>query len=378
MKLRATLALLCLIPVVLHAQTPDTQTTTITTRSSLVLIPALVKTKSGDLVYTLTAKDFKLTDDGVEQPLTLEEDNGGQPLALVVAVENGSDGARYLDRYGTLGTMIENIVGDVPHKIAVVSFDGAPNVLEDFTPDIAAVNTALRSIRPGDRNAAILDTLSFSVDMLRRQPQTYRRAILLISETVDHGSQATLDDALRTISDTNTAIYAVAFSSSRSNAKREGPKTFGQGPIPDLSSPEPVPPGPRHGCFSRDKNDPQVDTTEKAIEQDWDCLSLLAPPLRLAKIAFLVAVNGLSKNVPETVAHLTGGEYYAFSNTSNLERDLFTISNHVPNRYVLSFHPQAPHPGLHALQLTLPDHIDLTILARSSYWADDDTIAPAK
>ena len=167
-----------------------------------------------------------------------------------------------------------------------------PNVLEDFTPDIAAVNTALRSTSPQRLCApAILDTLSFSVDMLRRQPQTYRRAILLISETVDHGSQTRLEDALRAISDTNTAIYAIAFSSSRSNAKREGPKTFGQGPIPGLSSREPVPPGPRHGCFSRDKNDPQVDTTEKAIEQDWDCLSLLAPPLRLAKMAFLLAVQ---------------------------------------------------------------------------------------
>ena len=368
MHFRPTLALFLLTATLAPAQ--DTPTT-ITTRSSLVVIPALVRTKSGDLVYTLTAKDFLLTDDGIEQPLTLEEDTGGQPLALVVAIETGSDGARYLDKYGTLITMIDNLVGNVPHKIALVTFDGAPNLLQDFTPNIAGVSAALRNVHPGDRGAAILDALSFSVDMLRKQPQTYRRAILLISETVDHGSQTKLDDALRAVSDTNTTIYAAAFSSSRGNSKRETTKIISSDPNP----------GPDHGCFSRDKNDPKVDPKEKPIEQAWDCLSLLAPPLRLAKLAFLLAVNGLAHNVPETVAHLTGGEYYAFSNTRNLEQDLQTISNHVPNRYVLSFHPQSPHPGLHALQLTLPDHINLTITARTSYWADDDTATtpqPAK
>ena len=368
MRLRLTLALLLLAAPLLPAQKPDTSVTTITTRSSLVLIPALVKTKSGDLVYTLTANDFHLTDDGIDQPLTLEEDNGGQPLSLVVAVENGSDGARYLDRYGSLGTMVDTIAGGVPHRIAVVSFDDAPSLVQDFTPDITAVNTALHSITPGDRNAAILDTLSFAVDMLRKQPQTYRRAILLLSETIDHGSQATLDEALRAISDTNTAIYAIAFSSSRSNSKREAQHLLGHDPNA----------GPDRGCFSRSKDDPKVDQKEKVVEQDWDCLSMLLPPLRLAKMAFLLAINGLSKNIPETVAHLTGGEYYAFSSTSNLERNLLTISNHVPNRYVLSFHPQSPHPGLHALQLTLPDHIDLQILARTSYWADETTTTPSK
>src|ERR1700742_4390618 len=68
-----------------------------------------------------------------------------------------------------------------------------------------------------------------------------------------------------------------------------GPKTFGQNtggiPIPGLSSTGPQPPGPAHGCMSRDPNDPQVNLKEKPIEQLRDCLSLLAPPLRLAQIA---------------------------------------------------------------------------------------------
>ena len=75
------------------------------------------------------------------------------------------------------------------------------------------------------------------------------------------------------------------------------------------------------------------------------------------------------------MAQLTGGEFYRFENTSSLVRGLMTISNHVPNRYVLSFHPQAPHPGFHAIELRLKDYPGLRVAARTGYWADTETDA---
>ncbi|HMF53641.1 MAG TPA: hypothetical protein VK593_04785, partial [Edaphobacter sp.] len=95
------------------------------------------------------------------------------------------------------------------------------------------------------------------------------------------------------------------------------------------------------------------------------------PPLALAKMAAIMATDGLKRNVPETVAGLTGGEYFKLINAKNFERDLATISNHIPNRYILSFQPQSPHPGLHALNLQLKDYPDLRITFRDGYWADD-------
>jgi hypothetical protein len=43
-------------------------------RSDLVLVPALVRDKSGGLVHMLSANDFVPTDDGVAQKLKLEEE----------------------------------------------------------------------------------------------------------------------------------------------------------------------------------------------------------------------------------------------------------------------------------------------------------------
>ena len=343
------------------------QASTLTTRSTLVLVPALVRNKAHALVFTLKADDFALTDDGVPQKLKLEQDTGGEPLALVVDIEGGGAGVDELDKYRALAPMLSAVVGGVPHKIAVVGFDSSPVLVEDFTPDndrAAHAINALIADDSGDNGAAILDSLGFSLDLLRKQPAEYRRAILLVSETNDHGSKLRLDEALREISDTNTAIYSIGFSSGMDELKNGSANALGSST-----------PGPAHGCMSRDPNDPNVDLNKSPAEQAYGCLELLAPPLALAKAAVIAIFEGLQKNIPETVARLTGGEYFKLGSEKNLERDLATISNHIPNRYILSFQPQSPHPGLHAITLRLPNYANLAVTARGSYWADSE--APA-
>ena len=375
MKFSATLALLCLSQIAL-AQTPaidaaatpepsPAQASTLTARSTLVLVPALVRNKAGQLVYTLKAGDFVLTDDGVPQKLTLEQDTGGEPLALVVDLEGGGAGANELEKYGTLAPMLASVVGNVPHKIAVVGFDSSPVLVQDFTPDLDAAAHAIHALIDddnGDDGAAILDSLGFSVDLLRKQPPGYRRAILLVSESNDHGSKLRLDEALREISDTNTVIYSFGFSSGRDELKTGSAKA--------LSDPTP---GPAHGCMSRDPNDPNVNLKQSPAEQAFGCLSLLAPPLGIAKAVVIALFDGMQKNIPETVAHLTGGEYFKLGNQKSMERSLMTISNHLPNRYVLSFQAQSPHAGFHAIELRVPGYAGLTVSARNGYWADSPT-----
>ncbi len=85
------------------------------------------------------------------------------------------------------------------------------------------------------------------------------------------------------------------------------------------------------------------------------------------------AATGTNRNVPKTVALLTGGEYFKFENTRSLERGLVTISNQVPNTYALSFSPQQDRPGLHVIDVRLKDRPGLRVEARKSYWADGST-----
>jgi VWFA-related protein len=359
--------LLCLVFVAATAAlaqgmpSPDARPPMLTTETTLVLVPALVKTKAGEPVFTLRADDFLLTDDGVEQKIDLDDDTGSEPLALVVAVETGGAGARHVDNYRQLAPSIEALIGAVPHRVAVVEFDGEARLDQGFTSDMAVVNGALRDLDAGDRGAAILDALRYSVDLLRNQPPSYRRAVLLVSETLDHGSKESLEQALRAVSETNTAIYTFGFSSGKAAAGDELARIY--------HDPTPGPPG---GCMAKDPANPD----RNRLGQAFDCLGLLAPPLRLAKIAAIAGMDGLQRNVPESVAHLTGGEYFKFSDARSLQRDLMAVSHHLPNRYLLSYHPQAPHPGYHAIVLRLKQYPQLVVEARAGYWAED-AAAPA-
>jgi hypothetical protein len=49
------------------------------------------------------------------------------------------------------------------------------------------------------------------------------------------------------------------------------------------------------------------------------------------------------------------------------------ISHHLPNRYLLSFYPTAPHAGFHAIGLRMKDYPDLVVTGRNGYWADEQT-----
>ena len=56
--------------------------------------PVFVKTKYGHVAFDLKADDFLLTDNGVSQHLSLEQDTDLQPLALAIVVKTGGAGAQ--------------------------------------------------------------------------------------------------------------------------------------------------------------------------------------------------------------------------------------------------------------------------------------------
>jgi VWFA-related protein len=343
---------------------PGSQVTALSVRSNLVLVPALVKTKGGELVFALTADDFILTDNGVPQPLRLEPDTDAQPVALAIIVQTGGRGASHLGDYRDLDAVLDAVVGDVPHRVAVITFDSKPRLERDFTTDTDQAIRTINNLQEGGPGAAILDALNFGINLLRQQPQDYRRAVVLFSETIDDGSQTSFEEAIRTVDDTNTAIYSFGFSSTKMAVKHEGSKLPRPGGTPYENEPY-----AKGGCMSHNP-DADPDAHGSRSVQALDCASDLIPPLRLGRMAYLAAKDGLQRNVPESVAQLTGGEYFAFKDATTLSRHLITISNDAPNYYVLSFHPQSPLPGLHALNLRLKDRPELQLSARNSYWVD--------
>jgi len=331
----ASLAALALISASCFAQaTSDQQTPpekTLRSQSNVVLVPALVKDQQGGIVYGLQVKDFIIEDDGVEQSIRLDEVPEGQPISLVIAIQTGRRANYEFPRIAHLNSMIEPIVESGHAEVAVIEFDSQVHSVRDFTNNAQRVELDLEHLQAGDSGAAILDAVDASVKMLQKVEPDRQRVLLLVSETRDHGSSAKIDDVVAEIGQANAEMYALAFSPSKSNV------------LDTL----------------RGNNNPDLHPEQTEMHQGINFLDLA---YRLGQ--------AMRKNIPSTVASMTGGEYELFATQKKFEVRMNDFTNHLQSRYMLSFAPKNPHPGMHQLRVRLRDDKNGTVLARSSYWAE--------
>jgi VWFA-related protein len=323
------LAILFLLRFPAHGLQASSPQTTIRVQSSEVLVPTLVQMPSGEIIYGLGPNDFELLDNGVQQQLHVDDDLDNEPVSVVVAVEKGRMAALEFDKINRLAPLIDLFLGDGVSEAAFVSFDSKPQVVVPFTRDAERLGHELKRIEPGDGGAAILDTVGYSVKLLEDRPKDYRRVLLLISETRDHGSHDV--DAKRLVEEigtSNTLVLSVTFSPSKA--------LF----LHDLTRNEEEAPGP----------------------------DLLAP--------VLMAVQAVRKNVAREIALMSGGEYAPFTTERGFEDRVQEVAKHARNRYLLSFRPSDNTPGLHQLEVRLTRNLGARVVARTSYWALDKQAIP--
>ncbi len=294
------------------------QQITLRVRSNIVFVPTLVEAKSGEPVFNLAARDFSVKDNGVQQKIRLDPGTDQAPMSIVVLIQTGGSAVREFHKMVGLPAMLEALAGDTRHRIAVVAFDSLPSTLLDFSNNPNAVHRAVYSIQPGDDGAAIFDSVWYAVDMLQEEPQQNQRVIVLLSETRDHGSRTPIQEVVRKIGSSDVVVYSLAFSPAHA----------------DLFD------------FSRDP--------------DFGLLPLLH-----------LAASALHKNAAAAIPQMTGGQYLRFNGGKQLDSQLGMLANQVHNRYILSFQPSHPAPGLHQLSVELKQPLQARVLARTSYWATD-------
>ncbi len=305
--------------------------TTLHTTTTLVVVPTLVQTTGREPVFSLTAEDFVLTDNGVAQKVTLEEETK-RPLSLVVLMQTGGIARGQFASYVNLETMLASLLGGAPNRVSIVNFDSRPEAASPFTSDVAQWRDAIDHPDQGDSGAAIFDGISFALDLLRREPVNNRRAILLISQEHDSGSKTQMKDIVRELGETNTAIYSLTFSAEKTAARQ----AF-KDPAP-LNPPIDIGAGSFQGYFN------------------------LSAPLALV-------IGAMRKNLSAEVANLSGGESMSFDGRGEFEQDMNVLNNHIRNSYILSFSPTSAVPGLHTIKVQLVHHPEMIVSARTSYWA---------
>jgi VWFA-related protein len=285
-----------------------------------VLVPTLVEKRGGGILYGLKPSDFVLEDNGVPQKIRVQQDMDTAPVALVVAVEEGGASVLEFDKLAKLGPLLDVFLSDARSQVALVGFDSAQHLIQDYTHAGDEVNAELEHLQPGDGGAAILDTVNYAVTLLETEPKDFRRVLLLISEERDQSSKHTKPvELIRKIGASDVLVLSVSFS-------------------------------PAAAEFEHDIKDSGEDRTMNMVS------------------ALVMAVKAFKKNVAKEVAEMSGGEYTTFMGDKRFEARVVNAAKDARNRYLITFSPSDPTPGLHTIRVRTAQDYGARIVARANYW----------
>jgi VWFA-related protein len=308
------------LPAPSAAASPNTGTPTFHITSNVVLVPTLVEQKQGQVVYTLGAKDFTLTDNGVPQKIHVDDDMDTTPVSMVVCVQNGRSSPLEFDKIERMAPLLNLFLGNGNGRVSLVEFDSQVEYQGDWTSDTDEVEHDLERMQPGDDGAALLDAAGYSIGELEHQPPNRRRILLLISESRDHGSKHVSPKALaEEIGASNTLVLSLTWSPTKAEY------------LSDLTHPG---------------------------SGGIDVIALIK-----------LAANAMKANAAKTLATMSGGESMSFTTEHGFEDRIAEMASHARNRYMLSFRPTDLTPGLHSLNVSLATDIPARVVARTDYWA---------
>jgi VWFA-related protein len=309
---------------------------TIRSASTLVIVPTLVRAASGELVANLDASYFRLLDNGIEQKVFVEE-VGNQPLAVVVLLQTGGGASSQLQNFGKLDTLLESALGNSTRTVALVTFDSRPKQIWNFPPRVDGLHYGLTHQEGGDHGAAIIDAVKCATGLLKLQSASFRRIILLLSQSQDDGSTAHAEDVVRSLAESGTTIYSLTFPTEKTPLKSPFTRHVRRSPISVPSD-----------------NSILVNTADRSI------------PLGIVK--------AMRVDTTAEVTALSGGEQLRFHDEQELEHDFSILARDIHNGYTLNFYPGSHQAGFHTIMVQIVgQHPRLAITARASYWFDETT-----
>ncbi len=324
---------------------------TIRVRVALVSAPVVVIGAKGEPILDLQQKSFHVLDEGVNQ--TIESfDLGGEPLSVVFVFETSSRIAPLLPAVQKSAIVFTQTVVGPSGEAAVLSYDNSVNSLLPFSTSDDKIEKTIADLIPGNSGAHLYDALSAAVAMLRDRPVGKRRAIVVVGEASDSGSEQKLGRVLRDAQLSNVVIYSVGLSDTAAGLKSQ----------PSHSGPSPAtPPGTFGGPPM--PGTAQTPTSQAQYGGNIDLTGLAEWAVRNA--------TAVVKDRPlEVAATATGGTFQPVFRDSKIETAVDAIGGELNSQYVLSYHPTgADNPGYHHIKVTV-DRPGVKVRTRPGYYLE--------
>lgn len=189
----------------------------ISVNTTEVLLPVTVRNSAGLLVTNLTRRDFRIFEDGVQQPLS-DLSLRQVPVDVSLIVDSSSSVAENLEDFRiAAGGFAAHIAND--DRVSLIQFDDKVVLLQDWTRSLVQFRRALRRIVPGMFTRFHDAMLLASRDQAPRG--NARHAIIVLTDGIDSGRGTTFDVALRAALQSQTTVYVISNTQIERSRKQE-------------------------------------------------------------------------------------------------------------------------------------------------------------
>ncbi|MGA9890727.1 MAG: VWA domain-containing protein, partial [Candidatus Acidiferrales bacterium] len=196
-----------------QAQTPvnpEQQPLRVTT--DIVKINVSVMAGTGDFIAGLAQKNFRVLDNGTEQPITFFASTDA-PAQILVMVETSP--AVYLiqnEHLTAAFALVQGLAAD--DQVALVTYSQEPRAVLAFTSDKTALTTALGQIQYtlGMAQLNFFDSISTVLDWIA--PLAGKKALVLLTTGLDSSPPARWDALVQKLRAQDVVIFPVALGGS--------------------------------------------------------------------------------------------------------------------------------------------------------------------
>src|SRR5579863_8692058 len=187
----------------------------------VVNILATVRTKKGEIVRDLTKDDFTLIENSRPQTIRYISRESDLPLTIGLMVDTSMSQARVLDAERSASfQFVDQVLREGKDKVFVTQFDMAVMTRQtptssrrDLEESLPYVDTPSKNELEAQRGGGTL--LFEAVVKASREimsGQQYRKAMIILSDGGDNGSDETLASAIEAAQRADTIIYSILFS----------------------------------------------------------------------------------------------------------------------------------------------------------------------
>ena len=211
--------------------TPDEEPAAVfKARTDLVQIFFNVKDRKGGLIPSLTKDDFEVREDGKPQTIKYFSANSDLPLTLGILIDASASQTRVLPAEKDVGgTFLQEVLRDKDLAF-VLSFDVNVDLLQDFTSSKRDLKAALNRAKinsgsgvamsipggnpgpfptPGGPRGTLLYDAIYLAAHDELAQQVGRKAMILLTDGEDQGSQLRLRDAIEAAQKSDSICYVL-------------------------------------------------------------------------------------------------------------------------------------------------------------------------